>query len=63
MLHSKYNKHILQSDQTVNDIIHKQLRVVFFLYSCYLCLNRSKFSHLFDVQPPSLEDYLQTILE
>ncbi len=63
VLHSKYNKHFLRRNRTVNDIIHKQLRVVFFLYNCYVCLNGSKFSRFFDVQPPSLEDYLPTILE
>jgi hypothetical protein len=30
ILHSKYNKHFLRRNRTVNDIIHKQLRVVFF---------------------------------
>jgi hypothetical protein len=63
VLHSKYNKHFLRRDRTVNDIIHKQLRVLFFLYNCYTCLNGSKFSRFFDVQAPNLEDYLQTILE
>ncbi len=41
MLHSKCNNHFLRCNQTVNDIIHKQLRVVFFLYNC---LNGSKFA-------------------
>jgi hypothetical protein len=52
VLHSKYKKHLLRRDQAVNDIIHKQLRVVFFLYNCYACLNGSKFSRFFDVQAP-----------
>ncbi len=63
VLLSKYNKHLLQHDQAVNDIIHKQLRVVFFLYNWYACLNGSKFSRFFDVQEPNLEDYFQMILE
>jgi hypothetical protein len=57
ILNWKYNKHILQRNRTVNDIIQKQLRVVFFLYNCYACFNCSKFSCFFDVEPPSLEDY------
>jgi hypothetical protein len=61
ILHSKYNKHFLKREHTMNNIIHKQLRVVFFLYNYYTCLNGSKFSRFFDVQTPNLEDYLQTI--
>jgi hypothetical protein len=61
ILHSKHNKHFLQHNGTINDIIHKQLRVVFFLYNCYVCLNGCEFSCFFDVQLPSLEDYLKTI--
>jgi hypothetical protein len=30
ILHSKYSKHFLHCNRTVNDIIHKQLRVVLF---------------------------------
>jgi hypothetical protein len=37
VLHSKYNTHFLRRDRTVNDIIHKQLKVVFFLVYL-LCL-------------------------
>jgi len=35
VLHSKYNKQFLGYNRTVNDIIHKQLSVVFHLYNCF----------------------------
>jgi hypothetical protein len=59
VLHSKYNKHLLGRNRTPNRLIAQQLRVVFFLYNCYVCLNRSKFSRFFGVVPPMIEQYLR----
>jgi len=36
ILHSKNNKHFLRRNRTVNDIIHKQLKVVFFFFTNFL---------------------------
>lgn len=58
ILHSKHNKHLLRRNRQVNFTLHAQFRVIFFLYNCYVCLNGSKFGEFFDVDAPTLEDYL-----
>ena len=61
ILHAKYNKHLLRRNREVNFTLHAQLRVIFFLYNCYVCLNISKFGEFFDMDPPSLEEYLNVV--
>jgi hypothetical protein len=56
---SKYNNHLLGHNRTPNALIGQQLRVLFFFYDCYVCLNGSKFSRLFEVVPPTIEEYLR----
>ena len=59
ILESKYNKHLLGSNREPNLVVGQQLRVIFFLYNIYVCLNGSKLSRFFNVIPPMLEEYLR----
>ena len=59
IMRSKHNKKFLLQDRLLNEVLHQQLRVVFFLYNCYVCLNGSKFGKFFATEPPSLNDYLE----
>ena len=58
VLHSKYNKKYFLPDRTINQLLHQQLRVVFFIYKCYVCFNGNKLTRFFDTPPPKLSDYL-----
>ena len=36
----------------------KLILMVFFLHNCYTCLNGNTVSSMFELEPPSIEDYL-----
>ncbi len=58
VLESKYQKKYYLPDRTINQVLHKQFRVVFFIYNCYVCFNGNKLTRFFDTSPPTLADYL-----
>jgi hypothetical protein len=45
-------------DRKINEVLHQQLRVEFFIHNCYVCLNGNKLTRFFDSPPPKLSDYL-----
>jgi hypothetical protein len=53
ILYSRYHKKLLGCNHDPNVVITQQLRVLFFLYNCYVCLNGSMFSCYFNVLPPT----------
>ena len=57
-LHETYSKKYFLPDRTINEVLHQQLRVVFFIYNCYVCFNGNKLTRFFDTPPPKLSDYL-----
>jgi hypothetical protein len=59
ILQSKYLKRLLRHNHVPNDIVCKQLQVVFFFYNCYVY--GSKFSRFFGLIPLKLEDYLANL--
>jgi alpha-ketoglutarate-dependent taurine dioxygenase len=58
VMRSKHNKKMLTRQREPNTTLFAQLRVVFFLYNCYVCMNGSKFQKFFDMEPPTIEEYL-----
>jgi hypothetical protein len=58
VLHETYQKKYFLPDRTINEVLHQQLRVVFFIYNCYVCFNGNKLTRFFDTSPPKLSDYL-----
>ncbi len=59
IMQHKHNKKYFLSTGLLNEALHQQFRVVFFLYNCYVCFNGNKFTKFFDLPPPSLADYLE----
>jgi hypothetical protein len=58
VLHETYQKKYFLPDRTINEVLHQQLRVVFFIYNCYVCFYGNKLTRFFDMPPPKLSDYL-----
>ena len=58
VLHETYQKKYFLTDRTINEVLHQQLRVVFFIYNCYVCFNGNKLTRFFDTPSPRLSDYL-----
>jgi hypothetical protein len=56
VLHETYQKKYFLPDRTINEVLHPQLRVVLFIYNCYVCFNGNKLTHFFDSPPPKLSD-------
>jgi hypothetical protein len=46
------------SDGSLNEIMLKQIGVVFFKYNCYIYFNGKKLAKFFDMAPPQFSDYL-----
>jgi hypothetical protein len=42
----------------INEVLHQQLRVAFFLYNPYVWFNGNKLMRFFDTPPPKVGDYL-----
>jgi len=47
VMHETYSKKYFLPDCTINEVLHQQLRVVFFIYNCYVCFDGNKLSHFF----------------
>jgi hypothetical protein len=58
VLHETYQKKYFLPDRTINEVLHQQLRVVFFIYKCYVCFNGNKLTRFFDSPPPKLSNCL-----
>ena len=55
MLTSRHRSH--------NKVIGQQYRALFFFYNCYVCLNGNTVTSTFYCDPPSLEKYLEVIMQ
>ena len=52
LMHETYSKKHFLPDHTINEVLHQKLRVVFFIYNCYVCFNGNKLTCFFDMPPP-----------
>jgi hypothetical protein len=48
VMHEIYQKKYFLPDCTINEVLHQQLRFVFFIYNCSVCYNGNKLTHLAD---------------
>jgi len=39
VMHETYSKNYFLPDCTINKVLHQQLRVLIFIYNCYVCFN------------------------
>jgi hypothetical protein len=58
VMHETYHKKCFLSDCMIHEVLRQQLRVVFFIYNCYVCFNGNELTQFFDTPPPKLSDYL-----
>jgi len=49
VMQSKYEKKYFLSNGLLNQTLHQQFRIVFFIYNCYVCFNGNKFIKCFDL--------------
>jgi hypothetical protein len=58
ILHLHYQEKYFLPDRSINQVMAQQLRVIFFIYNCCVCLNGNKMTRFFNTSSPKFSDYL-----